>query len=453
MIAYLEMSCPHCGRSLKIRTAYAGRRVCCRHCDHTFVVRPSSASIPLQYSHQATSAGDAGWDDLDASGVGLDSTSRPGAEGLSPGPSLGLGGGADPGGSSPGMSHVGPVPGRRIGEYDLLDELSRSAMSYDCRARHVPTGRIVTLRVEAKVIDDRPSSLVLRKDGGDLPGWAIPGYEFVRKVREGSMGRVYEARQTSVDRAVAVKVLRESRARNKEYVERFRRESRLAARLSHPDVVTTLDAGEVDGHHYIIMEFIEGGTIQASLDGGRVFEEGEAVAIVLRVAEALRHVHARGLIHRDVKPANVMLTPDGQVKLIDLGLARAIEDDEWAACEAGMAVGTPEFISPEQVRGQTDIDARADIYSLGATLYAMVTGTVPHPGSNPREVMHKHVDRLAILTPPDRHNRRLSGGIVAVITRMMARNREERYRDFDGLIDALHRAAGDEVSAVAAHAP
>jgi serine/threonine-protein kinase len=335
------------------------------------------------------------------------------------------------------MSHVGPVPGRRIGEYELLDEVSRSGMSLVCRARHLPTGRIVTLQVEAKVLAEGPSSLILRPDGGDLPGWRIPGYEFLKKLCDGSMGRVYLARQVSVDRKVAIKVLRESRARNKEFIERYRREARLAARLSHPNVVTTLDAGEVDGHHYIVMEYIEGETVQEILDDGYVFEEDEAIEVVLRVSEALKHVHAMGLIHRDVKPANVMLRPDGLVKLIDLGLARSIDDEDWMASEAGMAVGTPEFISPEQVRGQTDVDIRADIYSLGATLYAMVTGTVPHPGTNPREVMHKHVDRHAVPIPPDQHNDRLSEAMVAIITRMMARNRDERFPYLDQVIASL----------------
>jgi serine/threonine-protein kinase len=308
-----------------------------------------------------------------------------------------------------------------------------------CRARHVPTGRIATLRIEAREVERAPASLVLRDGGGDLPSWSIPGYEFLRKVCDGSMGYVYRARQASVDRTVAVKVLRPSRARDGDYVERFRREARLAARLSHPNVVTMIDAGESEGHHYIVMEFIEGETVQALLDGGYVFEEAEAVEVVLRAAEALGHAHGRGLIHRDVKPANVMLTPDGRVKLIDLGLARPLGDEDWLASEAGMAVGTPEFISPEQVRGQADVDPRADIYSLGATLYAMVTGTVPHPGTNSREVMHKHVSLRAVPIPPDRHNDRLSEGLVAAIARMMARNREDRYRDADELILALRQ--------------
>ena len=154
----------------------------------------------------------------------------------------------------------------------------------------------------------------------------------------------------------------------------------------------------------------------------------------MAVAEALKHAHQRGLIHRDIKPENVILTKDGDVKLADLGLARLTADEKWAMSEAGMAIGTPYYISPEQVRGQVDVDIRADIYSLGATLYHMVTGSVPYGGDTPTEVMRKHVDKNVTFTPPDHINTKLSSGLGMVVETMMAKNRENRYRNPDDLI-------------------
>ena len=262
----------------------------------------------------------------------------------------------------------------------------------------------------------------------------IPGYQVLERLGKGSMGIVYKAKQTSVDRIVAVKVLLEQLAQNKEFIKRFDREAKIAARLSHNNVVNAIDAGEVNGHYYFVMEYVEGDTIKDYLEKGRVFDEPTALKIILAVAEALKHAHSRGLIHRDIKPENVILTKEGDVKLADLGLARLTSDEKWAMAEAGMAIGTPYYISPEQVRGQVDVDIRSDIYSLGATLYHMVTGRVPYTGDTPTEVMKKHVDKNTVLTPPDHLNTSLSSGLGIVVETMMAKNREERYRNPDDMI-------------------
>ncbi len=211
----------------------------------------------------------------------------------------------------------------------------------------------------------------------------IPGYQVISKIGKGSMGVVYKAKQMSVDRIVAIKILLDPLAQNKEFIKRFEREAKIAARLSHNNIVNAIDAGEVDGHYFFVMEYVEGPTIKDYLDKHKTFDEKEALRIVLAVAEALKHAHSRGLIHRDIKPENIILTRDA-VKLADLGLARITDDEKWGLSEAGMAIGTPYYISPEQVRGQTNIDIRADIYSLGATLYHMVTGRVPYGGDSPR---------------------------------------------------------------------
>ena len=294
---------------------------------------------------------------------------------------------------------------------------------------------LIDIMVEAKVLTKNQSIRLLREAGNEaVKKFEIPGYEIIERLGKGSMGLVFKAKQTSVDRIVAVKVLLDTLAQNKEFIKRFQREAKIAAKLQHNNIVNAIDAGEVEGHHYFVMEYVEGATIKDELDQKKVFDEKVALKIVMAVAEAMKHAHERGLIHRDIKPENVILTKDGGVKLADLGLARLTADEKWAMSEAGMAIGTPYYISPEQVRGQVDVDIRADIYSLGATLYHMVTGKVPYPGETPAEVMRKHVDKNAQLIPPDHINTRLSSGLGVVVETMMAKNRDNRYRNPDDLI-------------------
>jgi len=293
---------------------------------------------------------------------------------------------------------------------------------------------LLEIMVEAKVLTKNQSMRLLKEMGESNKKFEIPGYQIIERLGKGSMGIVFKARQTSVDRIVAVKILLDALAQNKEFIKRFDREAKIAAKLSHNNIVNAIDAGEVNGHHFFVMEYVEGSTIKDALDKNQAFEEKTALKIVMAVAEALKHAHQRGLIHRDIKPENVILTHDGNVKLADLGLARLTADEKWAMSEAGMAIGTPYYISPEQVRGQVDVDIRADIYSLGATLYHMVTGRVPYDGETPSEVMRKHVDKNVILTPPDHVNTNLSSGLGMVVETMMAKNRENRYRNPDDLI-------------------
>ena len=315
------------------------------------------------------------------------------------------------------------------------------------RAKLVAKGEeskgLLEIMVEARVLTRNQSARVL-KEMGETKKLDFPGYQILEKIGKGSMGIVFKARQTSVDRIVAFKVLLDALAKNKEFIKRFDREAKIAAKLSHNNIVNAIDAGEVNGYHYFVMEYVEGGTIKDELDKHQVFDEKVALNIVMAVAEALKHAHQRGLIHRDIKPENVILTKDGGVKLADLGLARLTADEKWAMSEAGMAIGTPYYISPEQVRGQVDVDIRADIYSLGATLYHMVTGVVPYDGETPTEVMRKHVDKNVLLTPPDHINTNLSSGVGMVVETMMAKNRENRYRNPDDLIlDLKCLLAGD----------
>jgi eukaryotic-like serine/threonine-protein kinase len=269
----------------------------------------------------------------------------------------------------------------------------------------------------------------------------LPGYELLGLLGKGAMAKVYKARQVSLDRIVAVKVLPRRMSDNPEFVERFYKEGKAAARLSHNNIVQAIDVGSSpDGYHFFVMEYVEGKTLydlmQAPPQGdGKRFTEPEALDIMIQICDALAHAHHRGLVHRDVKPKNILLTPQGVGKLTDLGLARAMDDKAAAESEAGKAYGTPYYISPEQIRGEVDIDFRADIYSLGATFYHLVTGRPPFDGETPSAVMHKHLKQPLI--PPDHLNTSLSAGIGEVIEMAMHKKRDERYASTTDLLEDL----------------
>src|SRR5688572_12913272 len=269
----------------------------------------------------------------------------------------------------------------------------------------------------------------------------LPGYQLLGKLGKGAMATVYKAKQISLDRIVAVKVLPRRSSDNIEFVERFYKEGKAAARLSHNNIVQAIDVGSTpESYHYFVMEYVEGKTLYDTMQPppvgeGRAFTEAEALDITIQIADALHHAHQRGLIHRDVKPKNILLTPQGVAKLTDLGLARATDDKEAAESEAGKAYGTPYYISPEQIRGDVDIDYRADIYSLGATLYHMVTGRPPFDGETPSAVMHKHLKQPLI--PADHVNTNLSAGIGEIIDLAMAKNRDDRYHSTEDLLHDL----------------
>jgi serine/threonine-protein kinase len=253
----------------------------------------------------------------------------------------------------------------------------------------------------------------------------IPGYKVLGKLGSGAMAVVYKAKQLSLDRTVAVKVLPKKFVQKSDYVERFYKEGRLAAKMNHNNIVQAIDVGEVGGLYYFVMEYVEGKTLYDDLAKGKVFSEKEALDIIIQVASALAHAHSQGLIHRDVKPKNIMISKDNVVKLADMGLARETSDARAAKTEQGKAFGTPYYIAPEQIRGEVDIDGRADLYSLGGTLYHMVTGRVPFEATAPAEVMKKHLKEPLI--PPDHINTALSAGISEVIEVMMAKDKKDRY--------------------------
>ena len=270
----------------------------------------------------------------------------------------------------------------------------------------------------------------------------IPGYKIKKKLGHGAMATVFLGRQLSLDRLVAIKVLPSKFSNNEKFIERFYKEGRAAAQLNHPHIVGAFDVGKAGDHHYFVMEYVDGDTVHDRILKTKRMNEENAIRIITEVAEALKHAHEKGFIHRDIKPKNIMLTTKGTAKLADLGLARALSDKEAAEAEAGRAYGTPYYISPEQIRGEVEIGPPADIYGLGATFYHMVTGKVPFDGKNPSSVMHKHLKNK--LRPPDHVNPKLSPGTAQVIEMMMQKSRRKRYQNCDDLLVDLRKIAAGE---------
>lgn len=249
----------------------------------------------------------------------------------------------------------------------------------------------------------------------------------VRKIGEGGFGAVWLAWHTTLQINVALKILHRQMAHDNRYVERFLREASTAARIDHPNIVRVLDAGEEQGNLYFVMEYIDGTDLAALLKKRPRLKEAEALKIVRAVAEALAEAHKHGIVHRDIKPGNILLKADGRPKLSDLGLVRILNDATGSGfTQTGMSMGTPHYMSPEQIEDASTVDIRADIYSLGITLYQMLTGARPFEGETPFKVMNAHLQQP--LTPPDEIVRYLSAETNALVLKATAKNKSERFQ-------------------------
>jgi serine/threonine-protein kinase len=351
------------------------------------------------------------------------------------------------GGSKSGSS-LDTVLGRLVVEQGLAtnDEVQKAIE--ERRSLDDPKGKsLAQILIESDYITDRQLQRLKSQLEAERSGQQIPGYRVLGKLGAGAMATVFKAKQLSLDRLVAIKVLPRKFSQNAEFIARFYAEGRIAAQLNHPNIVQAYDVGQAGEFHYFVMEYVEGTTVYDQIVRAKRFKEQEALDIIIQVAEALEHAHAKGLIHRDVKPKNIMMTPQGVAKLADMGLARAVSDKEAAESEAGKAYGTPYYISPEQIRGEKNIGAPADIYSLGATLYHMVTGSVPFDGKSPSAVMHKHLK--AELVPADHVNPKLSAGIGQVIELMMAKSASQRYQNCTDLLTDLRAIRRGELPVIA----
>ncbi|NQT54288.1 serine/threonine protein kinase, partial [bacterium] len=265
----------------------------------------------------------------------------------------------------------------------------------------------------------------------------IGQFRLIERIGQGGMGTVYKARQESLDKTVAVKVLSPALARRGDYVQRFLREARSCGQLSHPNIVVGIAVGEADGYYYFAMEYVDGPTVKDVMRREGKIGERRALEITLAIARALEHAHEQRLVHRDIKPGNILLTTDGTPKLADLGLAKEVETDQ-SITQAAIPIGTPYYISPEQVRGQQDVDQRADLYAMGATLYHMVTGVVPFEGATAAVVMTHHLNDPI----PDarEHAPDVSGSLVSIIRHAMAKDRDARYQSATELREDVEAA-------------
>ncbi len=251
-------------------------------------------------------------------------------------------------------------------------------------------------------------------------------FDLIEPIGSGGMATVIRARDTQLDRFVALKILPAEMAREIENVRRFHQEAKAAAKLDHENIARVFFCGEDKGFHFIAFEFVEGVTLRAMLEQRQKLPVGESIRYILQVAAGLEHASSRGVVHRDVKPSNIIITPTGRAKLVDMGLARNMErKSEGDLTQSGVTLGTFDYISPEQALEPRDADSRSDIYSLGCTLYHMLTGKPPVPEGTPAKKLHHHQHILP--DDPRQLNPEIPEEIVIVLGKMLAKNPRDRY--------------------------
>jgi eukaryotic-like serine/threonine-protein kinase len=277
-------------------------------------------------------------------------------------------------------------------------------------------------------MSSRPSSSMI--------GTVLSGrYRLEAKLGSGGMSTVYLARDDTLDRPVAVKVMHREMSEQEDQLQRFRQEARAVAKLTHPNVVSVIDAGEDGGYPYIVFEYVKGETLKQRIGRVGALDTQEAIAYAIEVARGLGVAHARNMVHRDIKPQNVLIDEEGRAKLTDFGISRQLEQDGVTA--TGRVLGTTDYVAPEQAMGKA-VDPRSDIYSLGVVLYEMLVGQVPFHADSQVGVAMKHVNEEL----PDVQRRRpeASAAVALVVERATAKDPAERYQTIGEMIDDLETA-------------
>ncbi len=274
----------------------------------------------------------------------------------------------------------------------------------------------------------------------DLIGVTLSHCVIEELLGQGGMARVYRGRQENLDRQVAIKVLPPYYAADPAFVERFKLEARAMAQLSHPNIVIIHDSGEENGRLFIMMEYVGGGTLKQKMSSGMVL--GEVTRIIHEVASALTYAHSRGIVHRDVKPVNVLIDVTGRAVLSDFGIAKVLQTSA-ALTQSGAGVGTPEYMSPEQCRGSGMVDARADIYALGVMLYEMLTGHTPFEADNYTALAHSHI--YESVPPPSKLNPHISPAVQSVVLKSLEKDPADRFQKATDMALALEQAVAAQV--------
>src|SRR5262245_1306361 len=320
-----------------------------------------------------------------------------------------------------------------------------------------PTGAVAPIAAEADANPDTQATIITRTPvlaqyplagmhprdlGRLLEGQRLGHFDLQEYVGGGGMGAVFKALDTMLNRIVAVKVLSQEQSSDEETLRRFQNEAQSAARLDHENISRVFYVGEDRGWHYIVFEFIEGANLRDVVQNEGPLSLARAVSYTLQIADALTHASQRDVVHRDIKPSNLLITPDGRAKLVDMGLARLHQVEPVAndLTASGVTLGTFDYISPEQARDPRSADVRSDIYSLGCTLYFMLTGRPPFPDGT---VLQKLLQHQGDQPPNPRSFRpELPEDLIKIMDRMLAKQPERRYATPEALIAELTAFAG-----------
>lgn len=277
-------------------------------------------------------------------------------------------------------------------------------------------------------------------DTDNLTGRDIGGYVLLRRIGSGGMADVYLAEQKSLGRLVAFKVLHSRLASDPNYIQRFQNEARAAASLVHPNIVQIYEVGNAEGVNYIAQEFVTGKSLDQILERQGQLDQGTVLEILRQVTSALCKADEMGIVHRDIKPANILFSSTGTVKVADFGLARVLAEDSKTLTQVGVALGTPLYMSPEQVEGR-HVDGRSDIYSLGVTSYQLLAGEPPHTGETALAIAVQHLNKQP--TPLDEVCSNLSTGLSKIVHRMLEKSPEARYPTPVDLLNDLQQLASE----------
>lgn len=260
-------------------------------------------------------------------------------------------------------------------------------------------------------------------------------FKLVRRLGKGGMGEVFLAQQISLDRPAAIKLMSKQLAAREDFVKRFYREARSMAKLDHPNAVRVYAVDQDHGLYYVAMEYVDGQSMQKWLSQLGKLSVGDALHVILRSAEALREAHSRNMVHRDIKPDNIMLTAKGQVKVADFGLAKALDEEEMSMTASGTGLGTPYYMAPEQARNAKHVDGRSDIYALGVTLYHFLTGKLPFEGGSAYEIITAKEQGKSV--PARKLNPEVTERLDLILEKMIAPKPDHRFQNLDEVIQQL----------------